>query len=247
MHVDHTVEFAEYQLPLGRQQLPGAGTVDLWWINLDSMAGSIMAGGTVPVDPGQTVRARRFASRFLLKMFLGAYLHIPGKDVFLIRNRFGKPGLDPDHHAEALFFNISHSHQWMLFAVNAASVVGVDIENTRRRTDPVRLATRYFSTTEVEALQKLDGNLRTTAFLRAWTHKEAVLKARGFGLAGNMDQVVVEIDPSLPARVIADRDGGPRWQLLDLALEDNMIGALAYAGNIATINARRLVVQNAGS
>ena len=234
------VDFAEYQLPLGRQQMPSAGIVDLWWINLDSVGGSLMAGGTVPVHPGQQVRARRFASRFLTKMLLGAYLHIPGKDVFLTRNRYGKPDLDPLHHTQSLFFNISHSHKWMLFAINQSVALGVDIENTRRRTAPIRLATRYFSTIEVEALQGLNEDLRTAAFLRAWTHKEAVLKARGLGLAGNMNRVIVEINPALPPRVIADRDSGPPWQLLDFPLEDGMIGALAFAGKLEGIKARRL-------
>ncbi len=236
--------FAEYQLPLGRQQLPAAGTIDLWWINLDSIGGSIMSGGTVPVQSGQQVRARRFTSRFLTKMLLGAYLHIPGKDVFLLRNRYGKPDLDPHHHADPLYFNISHSHEWMLFAINASAAVGVDIENTRRRTDPIRLATRYFSATEIKSLRDLDDDRRAAAFLRAWTHKEAVLKARGMGLAGNMNRVVVEINPALPPKVIADRDGGLQWQLLDLVLQDSMIGALAFAGELEEINARQLTVHN---
>ncbi len=233
--------FAEYQLPLGRQQLPAAGTVDLWWINLDSIGGSIMSGGTVPVDPGERVRARRFASRFLLKMLLGSYLHMPGKDIALIRNRFGKPGLNPDNHASPLFFNISHSHEWMLFAINETTMVGVDIENAARRTDPLRLANRYFSAIEVKALQDLDENLRSAAFIRAWTHKEAVLKARGLGLAGNMDQVIVEVGPKTEPRVVDDGNSGEGWQLLDLALEGGMIGALAFAGNLERINARCLL------
>ena len=56
-----------------------------------------------------------------------------------------------------------------------------------------------------------------------------------------MNRVVVEIDPALPPRVIADRDGGPAWQLLDFGLEDGMIGALAFAGELQGINARRLL------
>ena len=242
MDADNTVDFAEYQLPLGRQQMPGAGTVDLWWIDLDSVGGSIVAGGTVPVDLAHQVRARRFTSRFLTKMLLGAYLHMPGKDVNLVRNRYGKPDLDPVYHPTPLFFNISHSHRWMLFAINESAAVGVDIENTLRRTAPLRLATRYFSRSEVEALREMDEELCAAAFLRAWTHKEAVLKARGLGLAGNMDRVIVEVNPALPPRVLADRDEGPQWQLLDIALEDDMIGALAFAGQLQAINARRLHV-----
>ncbi len=241
MDTDHTIDFVEYQLPLGRQQLPVGGMVDLWWADLDSVGGTIMAGGTVPVQPREQVRARRFTSRFLLKMLLGAYLQIPGKDVRLVRNRFGKPGLDPDQHAKNLFFNISHSHQWMLFALNAANAVGVDIENPHRRTDPLRLANRYFSAVEVDALRNLDGKLRTAAFIRAWTHKEAVLKARGFGLAGNMGQVIVEINPALEPQVVDGGNAGSQWQLIDLALEGGMIGALAFDGNIAGINARCLL------
>lgn len=233
--------FAEYQLPLGRQQVPAAGTVDLWWINLDSVGGSIMSGGTVPMQESEKVRARRFASRFLTRMLLGAYLHIPGKDIALVRNRYGKPDLDPGQHEQTLFFNISHSHQWMLFAVSGAARVGVDIENPTRRTDPLRLANRYFSESEIEALQALDENLRTVAFIRAWTHKEAVLKARGMGLAGNMGKVIVAVSPAGAARVLDDGEGGSAWQLSDLALEDGMIGALAYDGDLIEINARRLL------
>ena len=121
MEADNTVDFKEYQFPLGRQQMPAAGIVDLWWIDLDSVGSSILAGGTVPVDATQQVRARRFASRFLTRMLLGAYLHVPGKDISIIRNRYGKPDLDPVQHTSPVFFNISHSHQWMLFAINSAT------------------------------------------------------------------------------------------------------------------------------
>lgn len=245
MDADHTVEFTEYQLPLGRLQLPAEGAVDLWWINLDSVGGSIMSGGTVPVKISERVSARRFTSRFLTRMLLGAYLDIPGKDVILVRNRYGKPDLDPAYHEEPLYFNISHSHQWMLFAVNVTSLLGVDIENSDRHTDPLRLANRYFSQSELAALEQLDKDQQKFAFLHAWTHKEAVLKARGMGLAGNMDQVIVDIWPAATAKVLDDGAGGSSWHLQDLPLEDGMIGALAFAGNLKVINARRLLAPKA--
>lgn len=82
-----------------------------------------------------------------------------------------------------LDFNISHSGDWLSCAVSAGTALGVDLEDTRRERDFLRLARRFFSEPEITVLESLDGSERAERFFDLWTLKEAAVKARGGALA----------------------------------------------------------------
>jgi 4'-phosphopantetheinyl transferase len=94
------------------------------------------------------------------------------------------------------------------------------VELADRRVDPLRIAGRFFSQSEVETLRSLPEPLRPRAFLTCWTRKEAFIKARGDGLSLALDSFDVSLRPDAPAAVLrtewcADEPG--QWWLGDLS------------------------------
>lgn len=93
----------------------------------------------------------------------------------------GKPELTAP--ACGLRFNISHTEGLVALLVVDGAIAGVDVENSRRRTDHVAVAERFFADPEVLELRALpDDEARRVRFFEIWTLKEAYLKANGAGL-----------------------------------------------------------------
>jgi len=90
--------------------------------------------------------------------------------------RFGennKPYLKDDR----LYFNISHSGNYVVLAVSDREI-GVDIEKIT--TPDYSVAARCFTTTEREWMQKQRND---KAFFILWTAKESIMKGSGLGLS----------------------------------------------------------------
>ena len=91
----------------------------------------------------------------------------------------GKPRLAAH---PAIEFNLSHSGEWAVCALDC-SPVGVDIQQIRNANTQT-LAARYFTASESVWMESLPAEEQKTAFFRLWAAKESVLKARGDGLQG---------------------------------------------------------------
>lgn len=172
---------------------------------------------------------RRFrVTRGVLRLLLGQVLGVPPLAVPLTYSPQGKPQLADNPHS--LQFNLSHSQEQAIYALAFARAIGVDIEYLRPIPDLESLVKRFFSPQEADFFQQLPPSLQTTAFFRAWTQKEAYLKAIGTGLAASLDQVEVSLAPHGPAAlryVSPALSLGSTYQLLDFIPADNYIGALA--------------------
>ncbi len=169
-------------LPLGGLELPQAKTLDVWLIDIDTARLS-------PIDSGDTnnksekVKQRRFAQQFYTRLLLAAYLNIPPAKLQISRSVHGKPLLEPLEQPP-LFFNISHSRNWLAIAISTEQMLGVDIECRRINNDPLALAKRYFNPAEIKWLQAADDI--QSAFNLLWVRKEAALKCLGLGIAGKL-------------------------------------------------------------
>ena len=105
------------------------------------------------------------------------------------------------------------------------------IELIRSEFDGERIAERFFSPAEIDALQALPEEERGVAFLTCWTRKEAFLKAWGDGLTLALDSFDVSLAPNEPAALLrtgwSTRERS-RWQLMDLSdRERGQVAALA--------------------
>ncbi len=161
-------------------------------------------------------RARYVVGRGLLRALLGRYLAVDPARLRFLYSIHQKPSLGGRGPA----FNLAHSEATALFAFSPSFDVGIDVELFRSEFEGDRIAKRFFSPAEVDALQALPEEERGVAFLTCWTRKEAFLKARGDGLTLALDSFDVSLAPNAPAALL--RTGWSstecsRWQLADLS------------------------------
>lgn len=241
------VTFEPQALPIGRLEIPRAPSVHLWyldlgslWASLASVLGDEEAAGA-DGDP-MTVAQLRFARRFYLRMLLGAYLDVPGKDVTLLRGPRGKPILDASRHGEDIHFSLSKSGERLLIGISGAHEIGVDLELRHRKPRNARaLSRRFFTDSEAGAICGLDPEAHDAAFMRTWACKEAVAKASGHGIANRFCRFTVNPGLQGPPRVEADEDHSVSgWQLALLVPDSEFIAAVAARQSDLSIEAFRL-------
>jgi 4'-phosphopantetheinyl transferase len=177
----------------------------------------------------EKARGQFVVTRGLLRLTLGGLLGIaPGK-VPITYTGVGKPVLQgiPD----ALQFNVTHTDGLALIAL-AHSAIGVDIERLRTLANPEGLVERFFSRAERDCYRSLEPAKKMAGFFRAWTCKEALLKAAGSSVA-YLDLFDVELNPDRPAMLLASRHPGligNEWALVSLEPELGYAAAVAVAG-----------------
>jgi 4'-phosphopantetheinyl transferase len=227
-----TAVFQPQCMPLPTIPLPAKDEIHLWYLNLDELALALSQAfsaeriaAPVRLTPGQL----RFARRFYLRLLLGAYLELPGKDVILQRSVRGKPALDRSVHSSPLQFSMAKSDDRVLVGISREIPMGVDLEPCNRTTrNCLRLAGRYFSAAEAKTLGQLPPRLQNPAFLRAWACKEAVVKAYGEGIANQLCRFTVEMNPQMPPAMLDfDGAGTADWSLTVLKPDEDYIAALA--------------------
>lgn len=213
---------------------PDDREVTVWKINLDpdDRTADGLRGHLAPDELERLERLDRtpvgrrwLVSRGALREILAAELGTSPPSVRLELGPHGRPGFDPETHQTDLDFNLSHSGDFALMATGRSLRVGIDVERLRRGRDPLRVANRYFSPAEVEAVRAFPKADRPAAFLRYWTAKEALAKGLGLGLQAPIGQLELAVHPGgtmVPVRMAQD------WRLVELTdLPSGYYGALA--------------------
>ncbi len=217
--------FGPRQLPLRELSKPRGDEVHLWHIDFDRLSNPLSPDGKVAYS-GLSMRQHRAFRRFYLRLLLGAYMGLPGKDVQITRRIKGKPELDLAQSRGELDFSVSRSQCCYLVGISSGAAIGVDLELAERRSvRPLALARRYFSQEETAALSALDEQQLPGAFMRTWACKEAIVKASGHGIANQLCRFTVEVNPHTPPAVLNMRDDDhAQW---GLALAVPAKGAIA--------------------
>lgn len=174
-------------------------------------------------------RQRFIIARGALRRLLGGYLQCEPAALEFDYGARGKPELRGQG-ATPIHFNVAHSHDLALIAVTRAAPVGVDVELIRPMRDADRIAERYFSPREAEALRHASAADRAALFFVLWTRKEAWLKATGQGISESLSKFEVTFLPQQPPCVVAvagDAAAGAAWRLCNLDPADGYAGALA--------------------
>jgi 4'-phosphopantetheinyl transferase len=214
--------------------------IHLWLVDLHPPPAAVSALGDL-LDDAEQQRAGRFhferhrrrftVRRGVLRALLGAYLDREPAALRFEEGPKGKPSLSTtDNPSGLLRFNLSDSEDQALIAVGEGAELGVDIESLDRASDLDGLAERFFSTDEHAALAALPSEQYTAGFFRAWTRKEAYLKAIGTGLSTPLDACTVTVGAREPARFVRI-EGQPgeagHWSLHHLEPAPGYLGALA--------------------
>jgi 4'-phosphopantetheinyl transferase len=135
---------------------------------------------------------RRFAvARAHLRQILASRLNMSAQDIHFNYNQYGKPSLQWSESSLPLHFNLSHSGELAIYAINPRVEVGIDIELQKPDMEFDGLAQRFFSIREAEIIHSLTDFEKQAAFYRCWTRKEALLKALGQGLSYPLNQCEV--------------------------------------------------------
>ncbi len=196
------------------------------WANLALSDDHLADAGDV-LSADERARAERFrapaarrrfiAARAFLRRELGAALGRPPRDIVLQTNAHGKPALADS----AVQFNISHSEDLAALAIAPDRPVGIDIEGRRDVHDGV--AKKILSGDEYAAWSHGAPQTRNDRLLRAWTRKEAALKALGAGFSLDPRLLQVGDDPADVTLCIEGR----RIVVRNLDCPEGFLGALA--------------------
>ena len=151
----------------------------------------------------ESPRQQFVVCRATLRRLLGQQCKLPPDAVPLGIGRHGKPELLIPHRTSnqqpQIEFNVSHSGKIGLIAMTIGAPVGIDVEEYDSRVQTLKLAERFFSPEEANALSSLSDDKQLSGFYRGWTCKEAYIKAKGSGLSLSLSSFRVEIDPDRPA------------------------------------------------
>jgi 4'-phosphopantetheinyl transferase len=219
------------------------GEVHVWRVPLAQPAWHVeQLAGMLAEDERQRAGRFRFeqhrqrfvVGRGALRTILGCYLDIEPEQVCFGYAARGKPHLQPEPEAGALYFNLAHSHELALCALSRDGPIGIDLEYALPLPDADQVAARFFSAAEQSAYRDLPPEQRQEAFYLCWTRKEAYIKATGEGLARSLSDFDVSLTPGEPARLLrvaGDPLEAARWSLATLWPAPSYVAALAVPGH----------------
>lgn len=234
------------QLPDAWSSLPenpslAEGEIHLWMASL-LQPSTYLNTLTAFLSSDELTKAQQFyfekdrfasiAARGMLRKILGHYRSLPPQKIQFQYSSHGKPFLVYDTDLE---FNVSHSHERVLYAITRKRAVGVDIEYLRPVQELQQLAQHYFSKNEIAMLETVPPEKRLEAFYNCWTRKEAYIKAKGEGLSMPLHLFDVSLIPGEPARLLqtrGDEQEAHRWILEAFTPEKNYIAALVVESTL---------------
>lgn len=115
-------------------------------------------------------------------------MHISNSYINFTLNEYGKPSIEG---YDNLFFNISHSEDWVICAISNEEV-GVDIEKIEKA--PIEVAEHYFDSREYKIIKSKEQEEIDEFFYKIWTLKESYIKWIGKGLSVQLDSFNVVED-----------------------------------------------------
>ena len=234
-----TGKLAVWRNGLGDERI-GNGHVHVWYVDLSAADTCVPTPESV-LSLDERARAagmvqgenrRRFVvSRAVLRCLLSQYAEVAPEQLRFDYGPHGKPELASTGLAQGLGFNMSHSGDVILYAVARGRSIGIDVEHERPRSNFMRIAERFFSVEECEALHAFPDRDRPSAFYRCWTRKEAYIKARGDGITAGLDTFGVSLGAD--AALMSSDEGQAeltRWQMQTLDPAPGYVAALCAEG-----------------
>lgn len=232
-----------------RRDGPGTGAeVGVWIIDVDDADAYPAALAALPARERRRLTARlephrrlqvcaQAALRVLTAAATTGTLPLPE----LGRGWNGKPELA----AGDVHVSLSHSGTLAAVALTTVGDVGVDIEERRTIADAPQLARSLLAPRELLQWRATRRTRRETQLLRAWTRKEAVLKALGTGLSGDLQSVSSPLDAAGPdavplESVPAGAGAAEDWTLHDLDGWAGYVGAVAVRAPGVSVWQRRV-------
>ena len=222
-----------------------AAVLDMWEIDLarpisESDRAMLSAEETVKADRIiiEAKRRQSYRARAELRRILSLYLGVDPRELCFVYGEQGKPALatTPDGEPAPLCFNLSHSGNIALVGVileRPELQLGVDVEEARLGREFASIAESFFAPDEVAVFRRLSSREQPAAFYRAWTRKEAYLKAIGTGLSFSSTAFSISYgldeEPQL-LRTQRAGDDARRWRMIDVPCASGYAAAACWDG-----------------
>jgi 4'-phosphopantetheinyl transferase len=198
--------------------LPSAEEIHAWVAPYDWHQGHL-AEMWEQVSAEERTRAGRFhfrkdrdrfvSRRGFRRVLLARYLGVEPEDLEFRSGVLGKPQLAPLH--GFLRFSASSSGDLILVGVTVDREIGVDI-------------------------QQVGGDRQMGEFFRHWTLQEALAKAKGTGLAGELDAAFTATLSGSPNPSVSDERTS--WSAVHLWPEPGYAAAIVVEGEVGRLNCR---------
>lgn len=172
-------------------------------------------------------RRRYIVSHAALRSVLASHLLVLPEELQFSIGLNGKPSLTAMPGHPRIEFNLSHSQGMAAIAVARERRIGVDVEWVRHDFPFADVARQFFSAEEIVGLIALPTRLQRLAFYQCWTAKEALAKATGTGLDGqlNLTEIV-----RTRGDIVRIKSTMPGWNLSELQPGRGYVGAMAIEG-----------------
>jgi len=170
--------------------------VDLWLAKLDQLPNE---DGRYLSEEEQSLASRflhkKYQTHFInrrsiLRKLLSSYLSIKPNEIVIQQTKLGKPYVTNE--GARIYFNTSHSKNYVLYGFSLEAELGVDIEFIDAEIEAELISTHFFCSEEIRLIRSSEGKKKSEAFFRLWCIKEAFIKLEGKGLTYPLDQVLVK-------------------------------------------------------
>jgi 4'-phosphopantetheinyl transferase len=214
--------------------------VELWWWRHGTAVPEGFAELLDTTELGRAAAYRfpahsaRFVwARALTKRIVGTAAGVSARDVRLTREPC--PGCGDTGHGPPVaeladgtaHLSLSHSEGYSALLLSLRHPVGLDIERVRPMPVDVLAPTTLCEDERTYVFDEPSGPRRSLAYLRCWTRKEAVLKAVGTGVVGDLTRLGVR--PWERTARIAHGSGrrAGEWRTTDLRPVPDLVAAVA--------------------
>jgi 4'-phosphopantetheinyl transferase len=160
-------------------------------------------------------------TRGLLRKVLASFLKIQPQQIEITYAPNGRPYLSDYPNIK---FNVSHTRDALAIAISIKNAIGVDIETLNRDFNFKKLKNFLYSESESHRGEQ--------SFLKVWTIKEAIMKAKGIGLSKPLSEI--ELSISEDGKISVNRtpwDDHSSWTICS-EIAHNHIISCAIEGNM---------------
>ncbi len=131
-------------------------------------------------------------TRAITRHIIADAINCKQNEIDFSTQQYGKPYCS--HPNVGLHFNLSHSLDVGVIAINLTQEIGIDVQHHRPQQKIIKMAQRFFADSEISLIKQLSESDLEHAFFHIWVRKEALLKATGTGFTQGLSQYAVVSD-----------------------------------------------------
>nr|BFD30794.1 hypothetical protein GTC16762_04120 [Pigmentibacter ruber] len=146
---------------------------------------------------------RYLMTRVFIKKILSKELNLSHDLIQFSYGKYKKPFLNLNNLKKNIYFNVSHSREYIAIATSFIGEIGIDIEYKDFSINFDLMKSQFFSDFEEKYFNQLENeNDKVNYFYRIWSLKEAILKGIGVGLFYSPNLLSVLSSNSLQTKII---------------------------------------------